>query len=483
MVILDLEVLQAFGTPPKIGTPQQLPSVGQEGQIQTITGQSFYGAKTEEKKPPAPRRVEAKPNANIYPIEALSPYSSKWTIRARVSAKSEIKTWHKNNSEGKLFSVNLLDESSEIKATAFNEQVDHLYPLLQVGQVYYISTPCRVQLAKKQFSILPNDYELTFERDTVVEKAEDQSSAPQVRFAFCNLGDLKDVEKDTTVDVIGVLKDVDDVTSLVSKATGKPYEKRELSLVDDSGYATRLTIWGKQAKSFDVKPESVIAFKGVKVSDFNGRSLSLLSSGTMSVDPDIPDAHRLKGWYDSQGRTGSFATHNNMASVGRATGRKEEIKLIKQIKDESLGVGGDAYFLLKATVIYIRQKNFCYAACANPNGQCNKKVEELPDETWRCEKCDMNFPRPNYRFILGVNVCDHSGQIWLTCFDEVARMITGTTADHIMEVINDGGETAANPIFEEANCRIYNFKCRAKMETFNEQETYATSSLSLTYHL
>lgn len=36
--------------------------------------------------------------------------------------------------------------------------------------MYYISSPCRVQIAKKQFSNLPNDYELTFDRDTVVEK-------------------------------------------------------------------------------------------------------------------------------------------------------------------------------------------------------------------------------------------------------------------------------------------------------------------------
>ena len=57
------------------------------------------------------------------------------------------------------------------------------------------------------------------------------------------------------------------------------------------------TVWGQTATSFDSSPESVLAFRGVKVSDFGGRSLSLLSSGTMAVDPDIPDAHRLKGWY------------------------------------------------------------------------------------------------------------------------------------------------------------------------------------------
>jgi replication factor A1 len=109
-------------------------------------------------------------SATIYPIEGISPYSSKWTIKARCTSKSSIKTWHHSNSEGKLFSVNLLDDSGEIRATGFNDQCDMLYDLFQEGSVYYISSPCRVQIAKKQFSNLSNDYELTFERDTVVEK-------------------------------------------------------------------------------------------------------------------------------------------------------------------------------------------------------------------------------------------------------------------------------------------------------------------------
>lgn len=69
-----------------------------------------------------------------------------------------------------MFSVNLLDESGEIRGTGFNDQCDALYELFQEGGVYYISSPCRVQLAKKQFTNLNNDYELTFERDTLVEK-------------------------------------------------------------------------------------------------------------------------------------------------------------------------------------------------------------------------------------------------------------------------------------------------------------------------
>jgi replication factor A1 len=108
-------------------------------------------------------------NMPIYPIEALSPYQNKWTIKARVTSKSEIKHWSNSKGEGKLFSCNFLDESAEIKATAFNDQVDRWYNILKEGHVYFISK-AKVAIARKQFSSLSNEYEITFERDTIVQE-------------------------------------------------------------------------------------------------------------------------------------------------------------------------------------------------------------------------------------------------------------------------------------------------------------------------
>jgi replication factor A1 len=62
----------------------------------------------------------------------------------------------------------LLDQSGEIKATGFNDQVDRLYNMLEEGKVYYISK-ARVSMAKKQFSTLNNEYELNFEHSTEIE--------------------------------------------------------------------------------------------------------------------------------------------------------------------------------------------------------------------------------------------------------------------------------------------------------------------------
>lgn len=493
MIVLDLDVISALGTPDKIGEPKGME--GTANQPQNITmggadegGAGFYGVKNEsappvqESKAQVQRQLGARtggggggnsghPASTIYPIEALSPYANKWTIKVRVTSKSDIRTWHKASGEGKLFSVNFLDESGEIRATGFNQQVDQFYDLLQEGSVYFISTPCKIQLAKKQFSNLSNDYEMMFEADTVIEKAEDQSSVPQVRYNFCNIQELQDVEKDATVDLVGVLKEVGPVDQITSKNTQKPYDKRELTVVDDTGYQVRVTIWGRTATEFDAaNVESIVAFKGMRVGDFGGRSLSLLSSGTMSVDPDIPEAHKLKGWYDASGRNDTFATHNSLSSVGAATGRQDELKTIAQVRAENLGFDNQAYFAVKATIVAIKHDNatFAYPACKSEN--CNKKVVESGDG-WRCEKCDVNHERPEYRYIMSIDISDHTGHMWLSCFDDTGRIIMGKSADDIMELqkLEDG---SFNQAFEQANCRKMSFRCRAKMDSYGDQPRY-----------
>lgn len=105
----------------------------------------------------------------IYPIESLSPYMNNWTIKALVTQKSGIRTWSNDRGEGKLFSVVFVDDTGEIKATAFNQAADDLHARLQEGKVYLVSKG-RVGLAKKKFNNVVNEYELTLERTTEVEE-------------------------------------------------------------------------------------------------------------------------------------------------------------------------------------------------------------------------------------------------------------------------------------------------------------------------
>ena len=475
LIIMELEVLSQYGELDKIGQPEAL-DIKPDTQPAAIPGDSFYGNKPTPVAQPQQRSLpvhHSNPGTashpHLYPIESLSPYAHKWTIRARCTNKSDMKEWHNAKGAGKLFSVNLLDDTGEIRATAFTEVADKLYPVFEEGVVYYISAPCRVTLAKKQFSNLPNDYELQFERDTEVEKAEDQDNKPQIRFNFTKIGELDSVEKDSTIDTVGILKEVAEVTTITSKNTNKDFSKRELTLADDTQTSVRLTIWGKTAESFNVPLESILAFKGVKVSDFGGRSLSLLSSGSMIVDPDIDEAHRMRGWFDAVGHNATFSTHQNMAPS--AGGSKNETKIISQImEEESYLQDTPTYLSLRASVVYVKNTTVAYPACSTQG--CSKKVIEENPGAWWCEKCQKSYPEPLYRYVLSVNVADHTGTIWLSCFDDAGQVIVGMSANDAMKMKFDDEENGTQNFLtamQEATCRTFTFRVRGKMETYQDQ--------------
>ena len=75
-------------------------------------------------------------NTNFMPINALNPYANRWTIKARITNKSDMRRWNNAKGEGNLFSIDLLDaHGSEIKGTFFKEDADKFFPLLQESKV------------------------------------------------------------------------------------------------------------------------------------------------------------------------------------------------------------------------------------------------------------------------------------------------------------------------------------------------------------
>ena len=105
----------------------------------------------------------------IYPIEGLSPYQNKWSIKARVTQKSEIKEWANTRGRGKLFNMTLMDETGEIRATGFNKAVDELFDRIEEGKVYYLSR-ARVNVAKKKFGNLTNEYEIMLDERSEIHE-------------------------------------------------------------------------------------------------------------------------------------------------------------------------------------------------------------------------------------------------------------------------------------------------------------------------
>ncbi|KAJ2642873.1 Replication factor A protein 1 [Coemansia sp. RSA 1694] len=420
----------------------------------------------------------------VHPISDLNPYHNKWTIRARVTQKTGIKTWNKETSQGRLFSVTLLDDSGEIRGTAFTQQVDKLFPLFEAGKVYYISN-AQVRMAKQQFSNVKNQYELTFDDNTMVEQCLEQGSVPQEQYDFIPLASLGKFEKNHVVDVLVVLREVAELTEISMRNSDRKMTKRELTVVDKSGFQVRTTLWGTDAETFNVSMESVIAFKGVRVGDFGGRTLSLPSVGSMAVNPDIPEAHALRGWYDAEGRNTNYESFSRGAGggaggggIGSTENLEAQLKTMAQVGAENIGTtDASEYFNLKGTIAFIRSNNLAYPSC--PGDNCSKKVTEDPSTgQWRCEKCERSWPAPEYRYIFSFNVSDDTGQNWLQCFNEVGEVLLGATANEVIE-LQRVNEVAFGQKIADATFKEYTFRCRARSETFNEVTRVRISAVNV----
>ncbi|XP_061197079.1 replication protein A 70 kDa DNA-binding subunit-like isoform X2 [Saccostrea echinata] len=511
LIILDLHVLhKGSQVGQRLGNPQQYKAGAVQGTEsehnsaqcppqmpkQEGVGQSFIGSVSEKQVNNNVQKVTNAGNVNgapkgnyslkantpggtpggstkVHKIDSLTPYQNRWRIRARVTQKSGIRTWSNSRGEGKLFSVTLTDDSAEIRATGFNDAVDKFYDLLEVNKVYYFSK-ASLKTANKQYTTVQNDYEMTFNADTMIEPCDDDSSLPTMNFNFVKINELDSKAPNSLVDVIGVVKTCGDVSTIIGKQSKKEITKRDLQLVDQSGMSVNMTLWGADAQQFDGSGNPVLAVKGAKVSDYGGRSLSAMASSQIIHNPDLREGHMLKGWFEHDGHNMDFQGFRN-DGMGGGGGGSTNWKSFAEIKSENIGADKPEYFTTKATVLFLRKENCMYQAC--PTESCNKKVVDQGNGMYRCEKWAREFPNYKWRMILSANLGDYSDNQWVTCFQESAEAMLGVSADDLGS-LKDSNESAFDQVFQDALFKSYIFKLRAKVETYNDESRLKTVTMN-----
>lgn len=403
-----------------------------------------------------PSVIKRQPHIEYTPIKFLSPFTHKWCARVRVASKSEIRTYR--NGAGKLFNVTFIDETGEIRGTAFGESVDAFEPLLIPQHVYTISN-ARIQAADKRFS--KHQYDLILEKNTQISECNDSDEVPEVFGDFVSLGDLADKPADSIIDVLGVVHSSGELTEFTSKK-GNQMVKRDVTLVDASGTSVRLTLWGKVAQTFKEEEKGkVIAAKEARVSDFNGKSLSLGFNGQVIYQPNLPEAYTLQGWYQNNANNGQFKNVTSGSSDLNLGSSDKKIEL-RDVEEKGIGMNEPEFFVSKIHIISIpADRDPYYPACTQEG--CQKKVTLETDNTWRCEKCQISIPSPNYRYVMSLVVTDHTDTLWASAFEEVGRQILGMTANELHEK----RETISPNYLPNFDHGRFYAKFKSKAETYN----------------
>ncbi|XP_012231039.1 replication protein A 70 kDa DNA-binding subunit [Linepithema humile] len=450
----------------KIGNPTNVeakPEPGNSNQPHSSTAAHQNGAAKQEKKV---SNYNSSSDIATTPIAALSPYQNRWVIKARVTHKPPIRTWSNSRGEGKLFSIDLIDDSGEIRCTAFRDMCDKFYDMIEVGNVYYFSR-CMLKAANKQFNNLKNDFEMTMTNDTEIIPCHDNNDdIPGMQFDFVPISRVEQKEKNDIIDVMGVVTTFSDVQHLQQRSTGRDLTKRDVNIVDDSGVTVCVTLWGKQAEDFDGSNNPILAIKQARVSEFNGgKSLTIFNTSVVTKDPDLPEAHKLRGWYAAGGHA---ETPKSLSRQGGGGDFNAPLHTFQEVSDARLGDklnAADPYTVV-ATINLIRVENSVYKAC--PVDGCKKKLIDQSTGVFRCEKCNKDFPNFSYRLIASMNIADATGSRWITAFNDDAEKILGMSAQELGE-LKENDNDAYMQKFGEASFKRFTFSMRAKSEVFQDE--------------
>ncbi|KAK9812826.1 hypothetical protein WJX72_004357 [[Myrmecia] bisecta] len=383
----------------------------------------------------------------LQPIQALNPYNSNWTIKARLVSKAPKRTFNRNTGGvGSVFSVELVDDQgTQIEASLWQELADKYYDTLQEGKVYYFSKG-KVKPADKRYSNVRNEYMINFDAGSVIEESEDQDVGKmQARLNFVPIDQVAAfLGKKTLIDVRGVVTSVGNLGTIKRKADQTEVVRRDLTVLDQSGKTVTVTLWNKlaeeQSASLEGMETPVIAVSACRVSEYNGVSLNTVSRSTLTINPDDAEAQALREWYDTVGRTAatSHAGEGLANALQKSGGARERdtVSSIVKSPDNLPPVDAKAtYHTLALTVSLIDPgQSLYYPACPDNN----RKVIEK-DGKWLCEYDGKVYANMTRRYVMQAKCIDATGECSFSFFNDMAEVLLGMTADEVA-VNKEGGD-------------------------------------------
>lgn len=114
-----------------------------------------------------------------------------------------------------------------------------------------------LKTADKRFSSVANDYEMTFNNDTQMWLCEEETDLPTVKFDFVAINELEKLEPNAMIDVIGVVSQAEEMSTVIGKQSQREIKKRDIHLVDSGQVKIRLTLWGNDVSSAYIMAKSI----------------------------------------------------------------------------------------------------------------------------------------------------------------------------------------------------------------------------------
>jgi len=426
----------------------------------------------------------------VLPISEISSYVQRWTIRARTTNKSALRTFSKGNGDGKVFHVHLLDaHGGEIRASFFNEAVDLFCEKLQLGKCYTLSRGS-VRIANQQYNSCGHRYELIFDKGAQIEEAPDDAEIETVKLSLTDLHSVQAKPRPCKVDLCGIITAVDSVMNFTSRE-GKELVKRNITIADHTATSLVVTLWGEQAKQDDKVFEGnpVVCLKAVTIKEWNGGLAGSLSeSGALVLSPSVQEAKVVQRWWSEGGSTQSLTALTLMGGVGGGAARAANAKVIdlaglRSVSEQVLAMDSHVYSVVCRLGLVQLQKRgdiqpLTYTACQEPRQgrglPCNRRV----DSSGFCASCNR-AGKAAPRFNLRCRFADARDNAWLTTFHEAAEQVVGLKAEEAQNIEqgNGGREALEGLVIAKYFDEPFQLTVRAKSETYNGEMRTSVSCI------
>jgi len=470
----------AFGTRPAFGNQNQ-------GGFGGRTNNNAFGA-PQRNNNPFGGPTKGSTSRMYQPLSDLSPFQKQaFTIKVRVTRKGTIRHWSNKRGDGKLFSIDILDDQgNEMQCTMFNDVVDKFFPVFEEGKIYTIHKG-RIKMANKRYTHITSEYSLDLNQDTVVERVADDAGIAGMKYDFKPISALAEMEDRSFMDVYGIIDAVSEVQRFTSKKSGNELTKRTFRIVDQSSNSVECVLWGDEAVNF---PESNIhnpvAIKAARVSEFNGKSLSV---NKYEINPNIPEIAPLVQWWSTEGQNAQIKSFTTARTAG---GRNEPPISIREVQEGDYGLTEEAkYFNTKITIRGVPHEpprvpwyNAVPEEAKDEEGKSIPAYKVIADGNggWMCERNGTTYSTCTQRYILRVRGIDHTGEQWFNAYDDAARILMGVPASEIYSVFSrswdennepnwssDADEETYNQYFERIITRRFNIRVRARADTYQDE--------------
>jgi len=422
----------------------------------------------------------------LLPISEVSSYIQKWTIKARVTSKSPLRTFARNGGTGKVFHVHLLDvHGGEIRASFFNEAVDSFMEKMQVGKCYCLSRGS-VRIANQQYNPCGHRYEISFDKGAQIEEAADDVEIEAVKLSLTDLRTVQSKTLPCKVDLCGIITAAGSAVTFTSK-DGKELVKRDITIADDTCTSMSVTVWGERAKQEDKTFEGnpVVCMKAVIVKEWNGgRTGSLSEGGALVFASTMPEVKRVQQWWVDGGSTQTFTALTVMGggvgSMRSATGKALDLAELRGVSERVIQNPETYNVVCRLALVQLQKRGeaqpLMYTACQEPKEgrglPCNRRV----DSSGFCPSCNRTG-KSAARFNLRCRFADARENVWLTTFHEAAEQVLDMKAEQALSI--EEGEGGREALEGAIHAKLFNqplqLTVRAKYETYNGEARTSVS--------